>query len=80
MEIYVSKIKRKPIDIILGRNNKYKYRLVFNENGYVHIDCFTSRDELYQRLLKKELYKKEYFPREKLSIGQFIDKGFSIYY
>lgn len=80
MEIYVSKIKRRSIDILLRRSTKYKYRLVFHENGYSHIDCFTSRDELYQRLLKKELYKKQYFPRDKLSIGQFIDKEFSIYY
>lgn len=29
MEIYVMKHKRKPKDIILGRDNKYKYDLVF---------------------------------------------------
>lgn len=80
MEIYVSKIKRKPIDKLLGKNDKYKYRLVFHEHGYCHIDCFRNREELYKRLIERELYKKQYFPRELLSIGQFIDKGFSIYY
>lgn len=75
-----SKIKRKPIDILLGKCSKYKYRLVYNEHGYAHVDCFIDREELYKRLVERELYKKEYFPRDLLSIEQFIDKGFSIYY
>lgn len=80
MEIYVMKHKRKPKDIILGRDNKYKYDLVFFENGYVHLDCFTDKGSLKDRLLKKPLYKGKFFPKENLSLEQFIDNGYSIYY
>lgn len=80
MEIYVNKRKRKLIDIILGRGIKYKYDLIFNENGYVHLDCFKDKKEIKDRLLKKPLYKGRFFPKENLSLEQFIDNGYSIYY
>lgn len=80
MEIYVVKRKRKLVDIVLGKNNKYKYDLVFCKKGRNHIDCFRSKEELIERLEKKPLYKGKYFPTDNLSIREFIDRGFSIYF
>lgn len=75
MEIYVTKIKKK-----LFKNNEYKYKLIFHEHGYCDQEYFKNEDELYSRLSNKPIYKTSMFPCNILSIKQFIDKGFSIYY
>lgn len=80
MEIYVVKNKKTVKDIILGNEPKYKYKLIYNQDGYIHIDCFESRECLKDRLINKPLYKDKYFPKENLSLEQFIDNGYSIYY
>ena len=75
MEIYVSKNKKK-----LFKENKYKYKLIFHEHGYSNIEYYRNEDELYSRLCNTPIYKSNMFPCNILSIRQFIDKGFSIYY
>lgn len=75
MEIYVVKVKNK----LFKPKELYPYRLAFNENGCVMEEYFRTENELYTRLMNGELYKKQYFPKDLLSIQQFIDKGFSIY-
>lgn len=76
MEIYVIKIKKK----LFKERDPYPYRLVFHQHGYCTFEYFRTENELYTRLIEKRLYKQKFFPKEILSIQQFIDKGFSIYY
>ena len=76
MEIYVVKSKNK----LFRKKELYPFRLIFNENGCCLEEYFRTENELYDRLLYKELYKGKLFPRDLISIQQFIDKGFSIYF
>lgn len=76
MEIYVVKTKNK----LFKAKDLYPYKLIFNEHGHILEEYFRTENDLYDRLMHRELYKKRFFPRELLSIQQFIDKGFSIYF
>lgn len=76
MEIYVVKKKKK----LFKKKEIYPYQLIFNEHGYCTTEYFRTENDLYCRLMNNILYKKEYFPKWTLSIQQFIDKGFSIYF
>lgn len=75
MEIYVVKCKDR-----LFKKELYPYKLVFNENGCIMEEYFRLENDLYTRLMNGELYKNQYFPKDLLSIQEFIDKGFSIYF
>ena len=55
-------------------------RLMFIREDSIEEEFIRTESELEERLLNEQLYGGRFFPKDLLSVKEFIDKGFSIYF